>query len=169
MHASPPSMATDCNLRALLILPFKQNFFYMTKYKWTWQDSSRSHLKTLGIKIFFQARLLQHCYYCILESLFSTCCLQFSNGETPLAASEAGRVQWGGLHWGWKSAANIPISVRTTTMAQTFRANIWYREDIYDVSRTSWNGRVSQKHVIFEFLIRKSMIILRVNNAVALS
>ena len=22
-----------------------------------------------------------------------------------------------GLHWGWKSAANIPISVRTTTMA----------------------------------------------------
>ena len=51
--------------------------------------------------------------------------------------------RWG-LHWGWKSAANIPISVRTTTMAETFRANIWYREDIYDVS-SSWNERVSQK------------------------
>ena len=43
-----------------------------------------------GNLIFFQVRLLH--YNCILESLFSTCCLQFSNGETPLAASEAGRA-----------------------------------------------------------------------------
>ena len=169
MHASPPSMARLQFEGPLYPTLIQIEFFVHDKVQMDFTGQLSQSFKNIGNQDFFQARLLQHCYYCILESLFSTCCLQFSNGETPLAASEAGRVQWGGLHWGWKSAANIPISVRTTTMAQTFRANIWYREDIYDVSRTSWNGRVSQKHVIFEFLIRKSMIILRVNNAVALS
>ena len=44
---------------------------------------------------------------------------------------------------GPKNAIRGLVSVCTKTMAQTFRANICFREDIYDVSRTSWNGRAS--------------------------
>ena len=87
----------------------------------------------------------------LLESLFSTCCLQFSNGETPLAASEAGED--------FTEAGNRPPIFRYRCVLQQWQRPSAPISDIEKISTMSRRHETKEcpKSKYYIFIIHKNL------------